>query len=85
VVGGHVPEIVEKRARAFAAELLVPRLVVGEAFRNSTEPATTLLKLVQQFDASEELIAWQARNSEILLSEPVITFLRSKVSTPERF
>jgi Zn-dependent peptidase ImmA (M78 family) len=85
VVGGHVSETVERRARAFAAELLIPRTVAGEALGKSPDPAATLTELCRYHGASEELVAWQARNSEITLLDTTLTFLRSKVSAPERF
>jgi Zn-dependent peptidase ImmA (M78 family) len=84
VVGGHVPETVEKRARAFAAELLAPRQVVGEILAASGNPSATLAKLCERYEASEELVAWQARNSGVPLPESVMELLRGKVRPGKR-
>jgi Zn-dependent peptidase ImmA (M78 family) len=86
VVGGHVPVRLEQRARAFAAELLVPRRIAGAWFaETSRRPHAILQALVDRFGASQEVVAWQARNSDITLSPEARGFLRTKVSRPDLF
>jgi Zn-dependent peptidase ImmA (M78 family) len=86
VIGGHAPVRLEQRARAFAAELLVPRQVAGKGFAEASRPPHAVLQaLVDRFGASQEVVAWQARNSEAVLSRDIKGFLRSKVSRPDLF
>lgn len=86
VVGGYAPVRLEQRARAFAAELLVPRQLAGAAFVETSRPPHAVLQtLVERFGASQEVVAWQARNSDATLPAHVWSFLRSKVSRPETF
>lgn len=86
VVGGHAPVRLEQRARAFAAELLVPRQVAGEWFADTNRrPHAVLQALVDRFGASQEVVAWQARNSDVPLAPEVRGFLRNKVSRPYLF
>ncbi len=63
VLGGRTPEYLEKRARAFAAEFLLPRVAAEEALRNesSMEDAANYLKSF--YKVSTELLAWQINNS----------------------
>jgi len=85
-VGGRVPEHVEVRARAFAAELLAPREIVGASFAGDRVDAPAVVgRLVEQYRASPEIIAWQARNSRHPLSEPTMIYLRTLVSRPHLF
>jgi len=74
VLGGRVPPDVEKRANAFAAELLLPRARAREMTRGHLECAATeearrsaitdaLNDLAQRFDVSHETAAWQVSNS----------------------
>ena len=77
VLGGRVPQDVEKRANAFAAELLLPRSRAREITRKQLESADTeetrqaaieaaLDDLAQRFEVSHETAAWQIRNSTVL-------------------
>lgn len=85
VLGGRSPARVEERARAFAAELLAPREVVGRELSESDDPRRTLVRLKRRYGVSAELIAWQARNSTVMLATSVRAFLRSQVSQPWRY
>jgi Zn-dependent peptidase ImmA (M78 family) len=88
VMGGQVAKPVEQRAGAFAAELLIPRHVAGNAFAGGGDPKGTLQNLIQQYGASQELVAWQARNSDVFLRRDIPDadwYLRDQVSEPARF
>ncbi len=67
VLGGAVPEHVEVRARAFAAELLAPQeelvVWVGKAVPGDSK---LLRRLADRYRASEQLVAWQLINSGAL-------------------
>jgi len=82
VLGGRTSPIAERRARAFAAELLLPRSVAGPAFLASQAPRDVLRQLSGRYQVSNEIIAWQARNSGAVLPASILTFLRSQVSDP---
>lgn len=85
VLGGNLPKLVEQRARALAAELLLPRRIAGEEFSRTQNPSATLTALSSRFGVSHEVVAWQARNSEQVLPRHVESFLRMKVSKPESY
>lgn len=86
VLGGQTTPHVEARARAFAAELLLPREVAGTRMAAARDdPATEVRRLRAQFGVSQELIAWQARNSDIVLPAEVWSLLRDRVSRPDMF
>lgn len=85
VLGGKAPLAVERRARAFAAELLLPRAIAGEAFVNSAHPKRTLKQLCKRYAVSREIAAWQANNSGRTLDSETRKVLRPFVSTPLRF
>lgn len=88
VLGGRVNPAVEARARAFAAELLLPREVAGRALGNATDltSATRAIRsLVSRYRVSREIVAWQVRNSDAPVAEEVRDYLRSLVSVPRRF
>lgn len=74
----------ERRARAFAAELLVPQAAVKKRFV-SGDPELELNRLSSHFIASREIIAWQARNSGAPLSREAFELLRQQVTEPHRF
>ncbi|MBV5276162.1 MAG: ImmA/IrrE family metallo-endopeptidase, partial [Lamprocystis purpurea] len=63
VLGGRVPEYAKKRARAFAAELLLPREVAASAIYTSATLTAAIAQLQQRFQVSRELTAWQMTNS----------------------
>ncbi len=89
VLGGSLPPRVERRARAFAAELLLPR----DAARVATEAALNsggdiedvVAALVEEYDVSREVAAWQIRNSGADLTTLDRRFLQQLVSDPTRF
>jgi len=85
VLGGNVPKLVEQRARAFAAELLLPRGVASRAFTSEGEPERTLVRLSSTYGVSHEVVAWQARNADRPLPVEVEHFLQYKVSRPNLF
>uniref|UniRef100_UPI004055AFD6 ImmA/IrrE family metallo-endopeptidase n=1 Tax=Candidatus Electrothrix sp. TaxID=2170559 RepID=UPI004055AFD6 len=63
VLGGRTPEYPEKRARAFAAELLLPRELAENAVREYTSLEEAALYLQKKYRVSTELLAWQINNS----------------------
>src|SRR6266567_4777978 len=85
VMGGRAVGSTEERARAFAAQLLLPKEEAGRAFASTTDPARTVRVLQRRYGASQEVVAWQARNSDIQLSAEVHDVLRRFVSRPWRF
>lgn len=88
VLGGRVSPKVEQRARAFAAELLLPQQIARERFSGLTTQAdarSTVKSLTGRYGVSQEVIAWQARNSGVWLDGQVYAYLRSRVPVPERF
>ncbi|OGQ23686.1 MAG: hypothetical protein A2138_00920 [Deltaproteobacteria bacterium RBG_16_71_12] len=60
VLGGRAPELVEKRANAFAAELLIPGQVAFEAVSGTADVARVVKSLRAQYGVSAEIVAWQA-------------------------
>ncbi|MBI1848904.1 MAG: ImmA/IrrE family metallo-endopeptidase [Planctomycetes bacterium] len=85
VLGGRTPRDAEARARAFAAELLLPRDTAGSALAQSSDPAQTVKYLRRRYGVSREVVAWQARNSNIPMPEKVRAYLRSLVREPQSF
>jgi Zn-dependent peptidase ImmA (M78 family) len=85
VIGGRAVGSTEERARAFAAQLLLPKEEAGRALASTTDPAQTVRSLQSRYGVSQEIIAWQARNSDVQLSAEVHAVLRSFVSRPWRF
>lgn len=75
----------EARARAFAAEFLLPRRVAGARMAVTQDPPRTLRGLQASFGVSAEVVAWQARNGEVSLPPDVLQFLRTRVSRPDNF
>lgn len=63
VLGGLTPEYVEKRARAFAAELLLPRETAAARVREAADLRLAIEQLQQEYQVSNELIKWQISNS----------------------
>ena len=64
VLGGRTPEMVEQRARAFAAEFLLPRSVAADAVRAGSDLEKVVVELSEKYCLSQELVAWQITNSE---------------------
>jgi Zn-dependent peptidase ImmA (M78 family) len=85
VMGGRAVGSTEERARAFAAQLLLPKEEAGRAFDSTTNPEQTVRSLQSRYGVSQEIVAWQARNSDIQLSAEVHAVLRRFVSRPWRF
>jgi Zn-dependent peptidase ImmA (M78 family) len=85
VMGGRAVGSTEERARAFAAQLLLPKEETGQAFADTTNPEQTVRSLQSRYGVSQEIVAWQARNSGIQLSAEVHAVLRRFVSRPWRF
>lgn len=65
VLNGNTPERLEKRARAFAAEFLLPRDVASDAVRHAGTLKEAVADLLETYAVSNELICWQIINSEI--------------------
>jgi Zn-dependent peptidase ImmA (M78 family) len=63
VIGGHTPLYVEQRARAFAAEFLLPRDTAVSYVRSASSLEEALTRLSEDFIVSKEVAAWQIRNS----------------------
>ena len=84
-LGGWTPRNVEARARAFAAELLIPKQVAGTEFQRGRSPSAIMTRLKKEYGASREVIAWQARNSGKMMAPSTSVYLQQCVSTPERF
>ena len=86
VLGGRTAKHVEQRARAFAAELLLPREIAGQEFSDHEgDEAHAARSLRARFGVSSELLAWQARNSEYALAPQTRRFLSSLVGNPSEF
>ncbi|MGH3245790.1 MAG: ImmA/IrrE family metallo-endopeptidase [Trebonia sp.] len=85
VLGGRAAGNTEVRARAFAAQLLLPKEEAGRALADAIDPVQTVIILQRRYRVSREIVAWQARNSDIRLSSEVHAALRSFVSRPGRF
>lgn len=83
VFGGRINESVEKRANAFAAELLLPREIAGRAFVDvvdEDEAQDRVQSISWRYGASREVIAWQVKNSGLPVSDDVRGYLRTLVS-----
>ena len=86
VLGGRTAKHVEQRARAFAAELLLPREVAGQEFSHYEGDEARVARLLRaRFGVSSELLAWQAKNSEYALAPQTRRFLSSLVGNPSQF
>ncbi len=85
VAGGRSPVRVEMRARAFAVEFLLPRSVAADTLHKKESIRSTVDHLTHWFGVSSEVVAWQLRNSEVMLSENQTAYLRRLVRSPARF
>ena len=65
VLGGNVPRHPEQRANAFAAEFLLPKSVLIDHLRTSSDPVDTIKGLRNRFAVSRELAAWQIINTRM--------------------
>lgn len=68
VLNGSAPPRVEKRARAFQAELLLPREAAQAAHQQHGSPADALAWLTLHFSVSEQLAANQVLNSRAFMT-----------------
>jgi|APLak6261679142_1056127.scaffolds.fasta_scaffold00256_2 hypothetical protein len=82
-LGGRMPRDLEQRARAFAAELLLPRSVVAAQFDG--DALATVRRAAIRYGVSKELAAWQLRNSGVELEDAQRTALKGLVSRPQQF
>jgi Zn-dependent peptidase ImmA (M78 family) len=82
VLGGIVPKGIESRARAFAAELLLPRAAAHRVVRNSDSLQAAVDKLADQYRVSAALAAWQITNSGALLKASERAWLKSVAYGP---
>ncbi len=83
-LGGAVPVDVEARARAFAAELLLPREAAAQAW-GTARIDTVVRRLKSRYGVSAEVVAWQLRNAELQFSGREQAWLRRLVSRPFEF
>jgi hypothetical protein len=68
VLGGASPEYPEKRARAFAAELLLPRKTAAAAVRDEQSLDKAVATLRARFQVSRDIAGWQVRRSDAFAS-----------------
>lgn len=68
VLNGNSPEFLEKRARAFAAELLLPRHVAGAAVQQSDSLLAAVSQLSEDYGVSLKLVSLQIKNSSAFIS-----------------
>lgn len=87
VLAGRVSNQVERRARAFAAEVLLPRAVAGTAMSSAgtrDEARQTLHNLMLLYGVSRELAAWQVQNSALLPPSQVLTYIEEMTNRDAR-
>ena len=82
-LGGRMPQDVEQRARAFAAELLAPRVLIAARYQG--DALATVKQAAVRYGVSREVAAWQLRNSGLALSPFEKQQLRGLVSRPDEF
>ncbi len=69
VLGGRTARHVEQRARAFAAELLLPRELAGRLFLSFDGDDDRAAKSLRaRYGVSSAVLGWQVRNAEIPLA-----------------
>jgi Zn-dependent peptidase ImmA (M78 family) len=86
VLQGQAISHVEARARAFAAELLLPQEEAADAYLSSPDtPDRVVRSLVRRYGVSPELAAWQIRNSGTAISPRARAVLRGFVQQPSRY
>jgi Zn-dependent peptidase ImmA (M78 family) len=87
IFGGRLPAAPEKRANAFAAELLLPREIARKALGPVEEELASSVRAYAKFyRVSDELIAWQIRNCPgVRLSPYEEAYLKSLVHDPTNF
>lgn len=65
VLGGRAPEYPEKRARAFAAEWLLPRTMAERIVRDAEGVDEALRAIRRRFEVGAELVSWQVQNAAV--------------------
>lgn len=65
VLNGNSPERLEQRARAFAAELLLPRETAAQTVQQNENLTQSIRQLSAKYKVSEHLVALQIKNSSI--------------------
>jgi len=70
VLGGNVAEYAEKRARAFAAELLLSREHAARTYFKSDSLETAIEALSNDHEVSEQLVGWQLQNAPGVILSP---------------
>jgi len=74
VCGGTVPEVPEQRARAFAAELLAPKMILRDIYAQASGVEQALEAMTRHFSAGRQLVARQLLN-EFPESSPLLPLL----------
>ena len=85
VLGGRTPRHLERRANAFAAEFLVPRVAVVKVLSLVADPLKAVDQLRQRFGASRDIVAWQGVNAYeegAPVPERVVDTLRNMLKRP---
>jgi Zn-dependent peptidase ImmA (M78 family) len=82
-LGGRRPRDLEQRARAFAAELSLPRGLIAGQYDG--DALATVRRAAHRFGVSKELAAWQLRNSGVELDAVQRKALKGLVSRPQQF
>jgi Zn-dependent peptidase ImmA (M78 family) len=62
VFGGSTPVRLERRARAFAAELLLPREVASRALAHASSLKHASGELEERYGVSRQVVGWQLKN-----------------------
>lgn len=81
VLGGAVPELLEKRANAFAAEFLIPQSTAYSEVASATNTAAAVSKARKRYGVSAEIIAWQVVRFGRPVQKKVTDVLRNMVGT----
>jgi Zn-dependent peptidase ImmA (M78 family) len=85
VMRGREPGHIEARARAFAAELLLPQQVAGEEYAAWSGDAKKLARrLGRRYGVSLEMVAWNIRNSGVAIEPEDRAALRTLIGAPWR-
>jgi Zn-dependent peptidase ImmA (M78 family) len=80
VLGGSVDLHVEQRARAFAAEFLLPRQLVLDLRRRYTSIETFVARLARRFQVSKQVVLYQIENSGLGLTGEETRWLQRQQS-----
>ena len=86
ILGGKAAKHTEQRARAFAAEFLIPRELAGSEFlRFQDDDANAVHSMCSRFGVSSELLAWQVKNSGVTPTPASWKYLAGLVGNPSAF